>query len=168
MAPYKGSIQRNLLSLANYGDMARVQTVGAQHAVPAAQSHRILRASIATVGRNKKDGQDPALKPRVGRSAQRNKVVVLLAILAAGFFGISTAETEAGEATAVAEAGAGRGHALGSSGPATISGAGNVRRRSRAGCDFAEPLFHFRSGGGNGGGRRSRAGSSRRPGSVEG
>ena len=97
MAPYKGSIQRNLLSLANYGDMARVQTVGAQHAVPAAQSHRILRASIATVGRNKKDGQDPALKPRVGRSAQRNKVVILLAILGAGFFGISTAEAEDGK-----------------------------------------------------------------------
>ena len=32
--------------LSNYGDMARVQTAGAQHAVPFFQSHCILRASI--------------------------------------------------------------------------------------------------------------------------
>ena len=41
-----------LLSLANYGDMARVQTVGAQHAVPVFQSHCILRASTSTSGSN--------------------------------------------------------------------------------------------------------------------
>ncbi len=97
MAPYKGLIQRNLLSLANYGDMARVQTVGAQQAAPASQSHRILRASIATIGRNKKDGQEAGLKPRAGRFPRRNKVAVLLAMLGVGFSGISTAGAEAGK-----------------------------------------------------------------------
>ena len=42
-------ISRLFVSLANYGHRARVQTVGAQHAVPVFQSRCILRASIVWV-----------------------------------------------------------------------------------------------------------------------
>ena len=43
---FRSRWQSFLLSLANYGDIVRVQTGGAQHAVPVFQSHCILRASI--------------------------------------------------------------------------------------------------------------------------
>ncbi len=39
-------VRRVLLSLANYTDMARVQIVGARHAVPGFQGHAISRASV--------------------------------------------------------------------------------------------------------------------------
>ncbi len=43
----RAAIGAPLLSLANYGDMDRVQAVGAQHAVSVFQCHCILRASIS-------------------------------------------------------------------------------------------------------------------------